>query len=353
MTGCEDLLNTLLGTVESTERGAEMTQAEKKPKFSYGKYYKEIDNLHALQTAPQERDWLLSAPKGDVKPAKVVLYLGCNVLRTAHLVRTVVDVFKMLDVDFVAVGGGSYCCGIQHFQNGDTEAARSVAATTVKSFEKFNPERVVMWCPSCIFFYDEIMGMRDDFPFQHVTEFLVENLDRLDFRPKVSEEVAEKVTLHYHTGRPQSDEEARCALKLLSQVPGVDLLDLGTDPQLGRHCTARVQEQVGAQEWDWIVSDHFRRAVEAGVDTYTTLYHGCQRIICGYEKRYPLKVEHYLTVVGKALGIEHEDLFKKYVLMGDAEAILAETSPCAQASGLTLEEAGAVIQKTFVEGNVS
>ncbi len=68
--------------------------------------------------------------------------------------------------------------------------------------------------------------------------------------------------------------------------------------------------------------------------------------------QYPLKVEHYLTLVGRALGIEHVDLFKKYVLMGDADAIMAETSPCAQATGLSLEEAGAVVQKVFVEGQV-
>ena len=60
-----------------------MTQAEKKGKFSYGKYFKEIENLHALQSMPEEREWLLSVPKGEVKPTKVVLYLGCNVLRSA------------------------------------------------------------------------------------------------------------------------------------------------------------------------------------------------------------------------------------------------------------------------------
>ncbi len=320
-----------------------------KEKFSYGKYFREIEVLHSLQTTPQERDWLLSVPKKDeVKPTEVVLYLGCNVMRNAHLVRTAVDVFKLLDVDFVTVGGGSYCCGIQHFQNGDAESANAMAKSTVRNFQRFQPEQVVMWCPSCIYFYDEVMEMREDFSFQHVTQFLVENLHKLSFR----QQTEQKVALHYHTGRPQSDEEARCAMKLLSMVPGVELMDIGTDPRLGRHCTGRVREQVGAQVWDGIIADSFRRAVEAGVDTYATLYHGCHRILCGYEQDYPLKVEHYLTVVGRALGIEHEDLFKKYAVMGDAEAIFAETSPCAQASGVTPEEAQALIQKNFVEKKV-
>ena len=61
----------------------------------YRNYFREIDVLHGLQSTPEERDWLLTTPKGDVKQSDIVLYLGCNVMRTTHLVRTVVDVFKL------------------------------------------------------------------------------------------------------------------------------------------------------------------------------------------------------------------------------------------------------------------
>ena len=191
-----------------------MTQSSSDRSF-YRNYYREIDVLHGLQSAPEERDWLLTTPKGDVKPSEIVLYLGCNVLRTTHLVRTVMDVFKLLDVDFTAVGGASYCCGIQHFQRGDTASARSVAETTAANFRKFDPEQVVMWCPSCIFFYDDIMDMREEFTFQHVTEFLVQNLHRLDFQSQPET----TLSLHYHTGRPQSEAEARSALTLCRSFP--------------------------------------------------------------------------------------------------------------------------------------
>ncbi len=310
----------------------------------YLEYFKEVDSLHSLQVPPQEREWLLKLPDAEVKPTKVVFYLGCNIMKTSHLVRTAVDIFKLLEVDFVAVGGASYCCGIQHFQRGDEKAGHAMAQSTVDGFMKFQPERVVMWCPSCIYFYDEIMQMQDKFPFQHVTEFLVENLDKLDFQPQPEA----KVSLHYHTGRDQSDEEARCAFKLLGSLPGIQPVDLGTDTRLGRHCTAAVREKVGPQEWDDMVTGSIQKAADSEVDIYSTLYHGCQRALCGYEADYPLKVEHYLTVVGRALGINHQDLYKKYMLLGDADAILEETSPCATASGLSREDAKAIIQKTFV-----
>lgn len=74
---------------------------------------------------------------------------------------------------------------------------------------------------------------------------------------------------------------------------------------------------------------------------------GCRRILCRHERDYPLKVEHYLTVVVQALGIEHEDLFKKHMLMSDTDAILADASPCAVASGGTQRGARDVVQRIF------
>jgi len=54
----------------------------------------------------------------------VVLYLGCNVLRTSHLVQTVIAVFDLLGIDYVAVGGPTYCCGIVHHQQGTAPPAQ-------------------------------------------------------------------------------------------------------------------------------------------------------------------------------------------------------------------------------------
>ena len=70
--------------------------------------------------------------------------------------------------------------------------------------------------------------------------------------------------------------------------------------------------------------------------------------MCRYEGDYPVKVEHYLTLVGRALGIEHEDLHKKHVLSGDVDAIMEETSPCAVANGISPEEARLTIEKNYV-----
>jgi len=322
-----------------------MTQPKPGPGF-YKKYFRDIDVVHGLQTKPEDRDWLLTTPPDDIKQSDVVLYLGCNVLRTTHLIRTVTDIFKLMGINFASVGGKTYCCGIQHFQRGDEAAGRSVAATTAANFQKFNPEQVVMWCPSCIYFYDEIMDMRGkSFDFNHVAQFLVDNMDNLDFKPQPEVTVA----LHYHTGREQGDAEAESAKTLLSKLPGVNLIEVGTDVRFGRHCTPAVRERMGNDEWESMATGFVNEAVAQGADTFATLYHGCQRHMCRYEADYPVKVEHYLTLVGRALGIEHEDVHKKHVLSGDIDAIMEETSPCAVANDISPEDARAAIEKNYAK----
>ena len=314
----------------------------------YGKFFRELNVVHGLQTVETEREWLLAPLKGEVEPVEMVLYLGCNVLRTSHMIRTVVEIFKTLDLNFVTVGGTSYCCGNQHFNGGDEASGEAMALATVRNFQKFQPDNVVMWCPSCIYYYDDMMELRDTLNLEHVTEFLIKHLDRLNF----AHEVKAKVALHYHTGRAQSDTEAQAAQRLLSAIPGLELVDLGTDPRFGRHCTERVRAGMGAENWDCMAAKYFQRALDAEVDIFSPLYHGCHRMLCGYERDYPVKVEHYLTLVGRALGIEYEDLFKKHMLMGDVEAIVLETSPCATANGISEEDAREAIRKSFVPKTV-
>ena len=45
-----------------------------------------------------------------------------------------------------------------------------------------------------------------------------------------------------------------------------------------------------------------------------TIYHGCQRLMCGFEAEGAIVIEHYLSVFARALGIEFEDTYKKYRL---------------------------------------
>ncbi len=320
-------------------------RSRNKSGFDYGSYFRQMRTEHDLTTLPEDKTWL-SAPPTEPEPHSPVLYLGCNVLRTSHMIRTATDILDLLGVDYVAAGGPAYCCGIVHHRNGDTDIAETLGRNTVRYLERFEPERVVMWCPSCISYYDEIFQVPASFEIQHMTEYLVEQLDRLDF----VNEVPNKVALHHHSNSPARLREAAAAVKLLSAVPGLEYVDIESDSRMGRSCSSFTQEAAGPEVWRSIIESEMQQAVSHEADIYATLYHGCQRLICEYEESQPLAVEHYLSVFARALGIEHEDTYKKYRLWKDPMRVLGEMAPCMEANRISEVEARQVVSETFPAG---
>ena len=311
--------------------------------YDYRGYFGEITLTHDLTTRPDERRWRLTPPHHDEAPHDIVLYLGCNVLRTSHMVQTITAIFDRLGLDYVAVGGPTYCCGIQHHKQGDVASAEGMSRATIRLFERFTPREIVMWCPSCIYFYDEVQHLPMPVPFRQAAEFLVEHLPRLTF----SREVRQRVALHSHVASDARRREGDAGRRLLEAVPGLTFVPIEPEPRFGRICTVDVQREVGPETWNGMVRDEIARARAGGADTLATIYHGCQRLICAFETERPIAIEHYLSVFARGLGIEFEDKFKKYRLWQDPERILAETTPCQQANNVDPARARALVEDTF------
>src|SRR5262245_26571064 len=312
--------------------------------FDYGNYFGEIKLTHDLLTRKEDRSWLLKAPR-DGERHDVVLYLGCNVLRTSHMVQTATAVFDRLGLDYVAAGGPTYCCGIQHHRRGQTASGERYANHTIELLQKMATREVVMWCPSCIQFYDEVLQADLPFPKRHTTEFLVERLERGEFT--FTQPVEARVALHYHRASEPRQREGRAACRLLEAVPGVTVVDFEPDSRWGRSCTPALQEELGMDAWRQMVLDDSDRALAAGATHMAGIYHGCQRELCRFEAERPLVFEHYLTIFARALGIEFEDTYKKYAAWGDPDRILEDASPCMVANGVDAERARGLVIKTF------
>ena len=311
--------------------------------YDYKKHFGEILLTEDLTSLPEERTWRQQAPEKDAEPHQIVLYLGCNVLRTSHMIRTVTAIFDRLGLDYVAVGGPTYCCGIVHHRNGDTAASNGMNRRTVELFQRYKPEEVVMWCPSCMFFYDEIQKFEWPFPVRHTTEFLADRLRSIEFTHRVDQAVA----LHYHSqSEPRKREGAACR-RLLEAVPGLRLVDVGSEPRFGRLCTADVQAQLGQDVWNALIRDEIERARTGSALTLATIYHGCQRLMCSFEAEGRITLEHCLSVFARALGIEFEDRYKTFRLWQDPERVLGESTPCQTANHVDPERARQLVEKTF------
>ena len=311
--------------------------------FDYGEYFGEITRTHDLLSKKSERTWLLKAPR-EGERHDVVLYLGCNVLRTSHMVQTAAAIFDRLGIDYVAAGGPSYCCGIQHHRRGQEASGERYAHHTIELLQKMAPREVVMWCPSCIQFYDEVLQADLPFPKRHTTEFLLERVERgeLTFTHRVDATVA----LHYHRASEPRAREGRAMRRLLEAVPGLRVIDFEPDERWGRTCT-RLAEQLGQDVWHRMTLADIDRALAAGATHMAGIYHGCHRELCRFEQERPIVFEHYLTLFGRALGIEFEDTYKKYLQWGDPDRILEDATPCMAANGVDPDVARDLVIKTF------
>ena len=311
--------------------------------FDYGEYFGEIKRTQDLMTKAEDRTWSLTAPR-DGERHDVVLYLGCNVLRTSHMIQTVTAIFDRLGLDYVAVGGPTYCCGIQHHRRGQEASGERYANHTIELLARMAPREVVMWCPSCIQFYDEVLHADLPFPKRHTAEFLAERVERGDFT--FTERVDATVALHYHRATEPREREGLAGRRVLAAVPGLQLVDVEWDPRWGRTCT-RLADTLGEDVWRQMVLDETDRALAAGATHVAGIYHGCHRELCRFEAERPIVFEHYLTLFARALGIEFEDTYKKYLHWADPDRILADATPCMAANGVDAEAARGLVIKTF------
>ncbi len=246
-------------------------------KFPFARYFGEVNILADLQFPPGEKPYVDRAP-GDPAPKDLLLYLGCNVLRTAHLAKTAIAVLRAMGFDFHAVGGPAYCCGIVHYLNGEPHAATRYAGNSLRHFARFRPVHVIMWCPSCNEHYDEVVTREHPVPFryEHITAFIARHLDRLRFTRRVERTVA----LHYHTGHPQPDLDWASTRAILQAIPGLRYVEVANPPALGRHCSSNYIRRLGREGWQREITDVLERAETAGVDVLATIYHSCHREIC-------------------------------------------------------------------------
>ena len=156
-----------------------------------------------------------------------------------------------------------------------------------------------------------------------------------------------RVALHAHAQNEARRREAAAGRLLLEAVPGLTFVEIEPEPRFGRLCTPQVHAELGAETWKALVLDEIERARSGGAEILATIYHGCQRLLCGFESERPIGIEHYLSVFARALGIEFEDRFKTYRLWEDPERVLAESAACQQANGIDPARARELVTTIF------
>ncbi len=282
-------------------------------------FFQRVQNVKQLQVAASEQTWIEQhAPPQE--GVEFLLYLGCNILRTPHVAQTVIDVFEHLELDFAAVGGAAYCCGVVWDRAGDVDGGRKVSTRTVGRFEDYGASTVVMWCPSCnVHFTDAVFG-RDQIPAAFETTHTPDFLNDLSAQGRLEwrHEVPLRVALHAHvgaddhlTGQQRADDDRTSVTRLLETIPGIEIVDTIAAPQeFGFDC-GPVATSWGADRFADARQPDVDRVRELGVDAVVTISHACQREWCDVATD-GLDVVNYISLVARSLGMpERDDTLKR------------------------------------------
>ncbi|MBM4340498.1 MAG: hypothetical protein FJ110_13270 [Deltaproteobacteria bacterium] len=304
----------------------------------------QIRDFEQLMVPSGQTPWVKRYVKPD-HPVEVVLYLGCNILRTAHLAYEVVSVFQALGINFVAVAGPHFCCGIVHQRAGDVDGATRLSQATVAMLTSYGGKQVVMRCPTCQLRFEEVMlnKITSSLPIIQVTAFLAERAARLSF----SRRIPARVALHAHVGKPQRELNGSAAVRILQAVPGVEVVGTLSSLDLGYQCFIPQLTQLGPDGFRATRSDLVRKAKEMDADTLATLYHSCHRGWCEVGGT-GFVVRNYISLVAEALGCGRRDDFQEFKRLGDPAAIATLSRPVWETYGLSETQAKELAAKYFV-----
>ena len=300
--------------------------------FSYADYFRGGIVLGELLRTDENPNWLSKMPS-EVPKTKNLVYLGCNIFKTVHLVETICKVLDHLQVDYKAVGGPAFCCGTVPRKKGDLKMGKGMFTRTVSVFDKFEFDTLVHWCPSCEeeFAFNETLnslGSRQ----VHFSEFLLNLLGNRSFPVSVPRRVA----LHYHGGNPRAESESQNALAILRQIPGLEVVSQTAPGVFGTHCASQGAIRVlGIEGYQQAVHDEYDQARKSACDGIVSVYHSCHREFAKARRPGDVEVVNYVTLVAQALGLAiPEDKFQHLASLNSLDRALEEVLPIAKKRGL-------------------
>ena len=323
------------------KRDVDMSERRELGRKNFKKMSRGVRVLSRMQLSPDVLARLNSAPsKSREVPPDIVFYTGCNLLKTPHIGLLCLDVFDRLGVDYDVQGGPASCCGIFQTRSGDDENALRQGERTLSRFEETKTSEVVTWCPTCQIQFGEAMlpvQKKVSAPSFDLTMFPIYLASRLDeLKPHFKQAVNRRIALHEHPG---SHGVTEAVLTLLNAIPGVEIVDLRS-PRIGY--TLNALGSLGGQQRN-LLANELEAAEAAGVDTLVGIFHSDHRELSAHEQDWPFEIINYMEVIGEAMGLHHDDLFKRMKTLRDVDAIIEECADMMATHGLDLDEAREVI----------
>jgi Fe-S oxidoreductase len=266
-----------------------------------------LDTYHKI-TTPSKKD-----------TARYVFFAGCNVYLQPEKILTCLDLMNLLTKDYAFVPGLDFCCGNVHIFYGSIQKAQKTSQRLVDKLSSYRPKEVVFWCPTCLCRFEKTISQTTEIPFTMMSfpQFLAKHMDTLSFKKQIQK----TVTLHEACKAAFTGVDLTGTRKVLQNIPGVKLVEM---PRHGKNtvCCGSGAEDYFQNGFEDVRDDRMMEASQTKADVLANVCHHCHNVFLGNEDKYNYSVKNYVSLVAEALGIEREDIFKKYKQMKNIDKIL-------------------------------
>ncbi|MEW6069359.1 MAG: heterodisulfide reductase-related iron-sulfur binding cluster [Candidatus Thermoplasmatota archaeon] len=234
----------------------------------------------------------------------ILYYVGCTPsydTECQKIAKSLSRIFKMVGVSFGILGTEEKCCGAEIRRIGETGLFEELAKQNEQLFKKAGVKKIVTTSPHCFnTFKNEYNGK---FEVLHYTQFLIDLLDKLEFKKALNCEVTYQDPC-YLGRHNQIYEEPR---KILKALPGVKLVEM--EPNMGNSFCCGGG---GGHMWfDWPRRPRpseirVKHAIDTGANTLAVACPFCLITFddaiksLGYEDK--IKVKDISTLVIEAMG---------------------------------------------------
>ncbi len=234
----------------------------------------------------------------------ITFWYGCNVVRHGDIVRASIALLEAVGIDVRPAGGPAYCCGTT--KDANLRAAEGMAVRTVEKFNAIGKD-VVTWCPSCHRHMDSFIDhyAAPQFEVSHITEVLHRHRDRL--ATKLLHPIPRTVALHAHMGFREVDVNG-LVVDLLRLIPGLEVADVDTLAPAHMCSALAPLPDVMAK----VTGDNVAMANLSGAQDLVTIFHSCQRMLCGLAATESFGVVNYVSLLARAMGMDLQDEYSEW-----------------------------------------
>ena len=350
---CPQGINPVL--IHEATRIVLIKQGEEPPQFTNflvpGQKFNLFNILAALQTKPSEARWIKAVPS-QPKKTETVVFLGCSPLALPNTVFAFLDILEKMGLDYVALAGGDLCCGATLGPiSGHVEESEEKARELMASVQAFSPDRVITLCPECHHLFKDVFPtyMDMDFEVEFYSQFLSDNLDKLNFTKSIDK----TVTFHESCNLNRFKKESESPKKLLAAIPGLKQADMkhGKDhpPLCCGGVTNMTYPEIGLQLSQRLIETAGKTKAEDMVNVCPF----CNLSLYLGTKASPYGLTDIGVLINEAMGGKvYEDKLEKCYKCENLDELIALTKENFEANGFMEEEMRNILPLIFFPGNM-